>query len=337
MPLKKILYLGNQLSNKGLNKTTVDTLSQLLRQEGLEVYTASTKKNSFFRLMNMLLAVIKHRYVDYVLIDTYSTTAFWYAFFVSQLARILKIKYIPILHGGDLPSRLKKSPFFSQLIFKYAYRNVAPSNYLKVAFELQGYGNLLFIPNTIEIDDYIHKKRSVLEPKLLWVRAFAKVYNPKMAVEVISELKKRYPSASLCMVGPDKDGSLSETQKYAEKLGIQVQFTGGLPKKEWIKLASEFDVFINTTHFDNTPVSLMEAMALGLPVVTTNVGGIPFLVEHATEALLVPDKDVLAMTRCIERLLENPTEVELLSKNAREKVEKFDWTFIKNEWMMLLS
>ena len=98
-----------------------------------------------------------------------------------------------------------------------------------------------------------------------------------MAVKVLQQLQKQYPSATLTMVGPDKDGSLQTTKDFAKSLGITVNFSGQLTKEEWWELASKHDIFINTTHFDNTPVSVMEAMALGLPVVSTNVGGIPYL------------------------------------------------------------
>ena len=99
--MKKILYLGNKLSKHGINKTTVETLGENLSQSGFTVVSYSSKKNSVIRILDMLLGILKHRDSDYILIDTYSTAAFWFAFFGSQLARLLHIKYIPILHGCD--------------------------------------------------------------------------------------------------------------------------------------------------------------------------------------------------------------------------------------------
>mgnify|MGYP000433073758 CR=1 FL=1 len=108
-------------------------------------------------MFEMLIKTIKHaRKVDYVLIDTYSTKNFWYAFIISQLCRILKLKYIPKLHGGNLPSRIVRSKFFSNLIFKNAYINIAPSYYLFEAFKNEGYANLRYIPNSIEIKMYTY-------------------------------------------------------------------------------------------------------------------------------------------------------------------------------------
>ena len=334
----KLLYLGNQLSKHGFNKTTIETLGLHLEQEGFGVYYASNKKSFPFRMLDMMWSVVLYRkQVSYILIDTYSTKAFWYAFLCSQLARFFNIKYIPILHGGDLPNRLKKNPMLCRVLFSNAYKNVAPSGYLKQAFEKEGFKNVIYIPNTIEIEKYEFKLRTELTPNLLWVRAFASIYNPKMAVKVLQQLQKQYPSATLTMVGPDKDGSLQTTKDFAKSLGITVNFSGQLTKEEWWELASKHDIFINTTHFDNTPVSVMEAMALGLPVISTNVGGIPFLLTNEQNALLVPDNDITAMTNAVLDLLENKPKNNLLITNARTFIEQMDWELVKQSWVSILK
>ncbi|WP_371683018.1 glycosyltransferase family 4 protein [Flavobacterium sp. H122] len=335
---KKILYIGNQLSGKGRNVSTIDTLGSQLREEGFRMVTASSKQNMMWRMLDMLYAVVQYRKeASFVLIDTYSTSAFWYAFFTSQLCRLFGLKYIPILHGGNLPYRVKNNPWLSRLIFKNAYRSVAPSNYLKYEFESAGYNNIVHIPNTIELQNYLYKERKDIQPKLLWVRAFAGIYNPKMAIDVLNKLRKNYPEAELCMVGPDKDGSLEKTKNYAQSLDLKVTFTGGLSKQEWILLSQKYDVFINTTHFDNTPVSVIEAMALGLPVVSTNVGGIPFLLDVGNDSFLVNDNDLEMMVVKIEFLMKNPDEVSRLTGNALQKAKHFDWHHVKKDWLALLN
>ena len=333
----KLLYLGNRLSKHGFNKTTIETLGLHLEQEGFGVYYASNKKSFPFRMLDMMWSVVLYRkQVSYILIDTYSTKAFWYAFVCSLLARLLNIKYIPILHGGDLPNRLKNNPKLCQMVFANAYKNVAPSGYLKQAFENAGFKNVIHIPNSIEIDKYEFKTRAELIPKLLWVRAFASIYNPQMAVKVLQQLQEKYPSASLTMVGPDKDGSLQTTKAFTDSIGVAVNFTGQLAKEDWWQLASEHDIFINTTHFDNTPISVMEAMALGLPVVSTNVGGIPYLLTDKENALLVSDNDVSKMTDAICSLLEDQQKASDLTLNARHFIEQMDWNVVKEEWKRVL-
>lgn len=335
--MKSLLYIGNKLSSHGFSVTSIETLGPLLESEGFALFYASSKKNKIARLFDMLSATIKLRNkVDLVLIDTYSTSNFWYAFLVSQLARKIGLKYITMLRGGDLPKRLAKHPKLCAMIFNHAYKNVAPSGYLLDHFQKQGLQNMIYIPNTIEIDNYAFKQRQIEQPRLLWVRAFAAIYNPCMAVEVFKSIKQQFPEATLCMVGPDKDGSLEKTKKLALEYGLDVQFTGKLSKTDWIRLSQDYDIFLNTTHFDNTPISVIEAMALGLPVISTDVGGIPFLLENNATALLVSDGDAAGMADAIKAVAEDKNLADTLAQNARLKAESFDWQRVKSFWDEIL-
>lgn len=336
--MNNLLYIGNKLNKHGFNKTSIETLGVFLTQEGFAVRYSSDKKNRILRFLDMILKTFFYaKKVDYILIDTYSTSNFWYAFFCSQIARIFKAKYIPILHGGNLPNRLQNNPFLSKLIFKNAYINVAPSNYLLEKFKENGFENIIFIPNSIELEGYKFKQRSIAEPKLLWVRAFAEIYNPKMAIHVFKLIKDKYPDAVLTMVGPDKDGSMITTQQLAKELDLKVTFTGKLSKEDWISMAKEYSIFINTTHFDNTPISVIEAMALGLAVVSTNVGGIPYLLSNRENALLVADNDVSQMATNIEELLLNNALFHEIINNGHQLVMNMDWEVVKQDWIVLLQ
>ncbi|MCF7568977.1 glycosyltransferase family 4 protein [Sabulilitoribacter arenilitoris] len=336
--MKNLLYIGNKLSNKGKTVTSIETLGRFLAAEGFIVKTASSKTNKFFRMVDMLQHVFRYRKAtDFVLIDTYSTSNFYYALFVSQLCRFLKLKYIPILRGGNLPNRLKSNPKLSNAIFNHAFKNVAPSKYTQSNFEALGYSNLICIPNSIKIENYSFEKRNFNKVKLLWVRSFSEIYNPLLAVKIVKSLKDENVEAELCMVGPDNDGSLEEVKNYAKKLKVKVTFTGKLSKTEWIDLSKNYNFFINTTNFDNMPVSVIEAMALGLPVVSTNIGGMPFLIENDKDGILVePNKTELFVTT-IKQIIKQPEFANTLAINAREKAEMFDWQTIKHKWVELLQ
>lgn len=335
--MKYLLYIGNKLSSHGYTSTSIETLGAFLEEEGFRVFYASSKKSKVIRMGEMIFKTLKYcKKVDYVLIDTYSTKNFWYAFVISQLCRMLRIKYIPKLHGGNLPNRIVRSKFFSDLIFNNAHINIAPSSYLYETFRKSGYTNLKYIPNTIELELYKESVKEFKTPKILWVRSFSKIYNPVMAVKVFINIKKDFPDATICMVGPKKDDSHSKTVKFAHKNGVDVLFTGKLSKPEWIDLSKDYNVFINTTHFDNTPISVIEAMALGIPVVSTNVGGIPYLLQDNVNALLVDDDDVEGMTNQIKRLVTEPELANSLTKKGKESVEGFDWEVVKKEWVELL-
>ncbi|WP_242446490.1 glycosyltransferase family 4 protein [Nonlabens agnitus] len=354
----RVLYIGNQLASKNRTATTIDTLSDLLRKQGYQVKTASSVKNQWLRGLHMAWVTLLNRnWAQFVLIDTYSTRNFWYAISIGYICRWLNIKYIPILHGGNLPARLKTNPKVFHHFLSNAHRVVSPSDYLKFAFEersdeevhaehLTGqagsrstkanFKKITVIQNSLELENYDFNKRSRVQPKLLWVRSFAEIYNPMMALKVLERLLEQLPNACLTMVGPDKDGSLQRCEQYALEKGLPVHFTGLLSKTEWIALSREHDIFINTSHFDNMPVSILEAMALGLPVISTNVGGIPILIQNESNGLLVDDDDVIRMVESIISLTKNQELANRLSTNAYILVGKFSWDTIKNSWNELL-
>lgn len=333
----KILYIGNKLANSGKTPTSIETLGNYLISEGYELKRYSDKTNQLYRLIHMIFGTFKNLNAKYVIIDTYSTSAYWYAVIIAQLCRLFKIKYITCLRGGDLPNRLDKNPKVAQMIFNHSYYNVAPSGYLKHEFEKRGFKNLYFIPNTIELKNYTFSQREIVTPKILWVRSFAELYNPKLAIDVLVQIQKKYPNAQLCMVGPEKDGSLAITKQYAKEKNVHVTFTGKLEKKDWITLSKNYNIFLNTTNFDNTPVSVMEAMALGLPVVSTNVGGLPYLIESGKDGFLVEPNNIHTMTDVIENLINNRDICKQTVNNARAKAESWDWNQVKKDWNSILK
>ncbi len=337
--MKKLIYIGNKSGiKKNANVSAIDLLEPLFTTIGYQVFSASNKPNKFVRMVDMLWVCFKYRKnTDFVLIDTYSTLNFYYAFIVSQFCRMLRLKYIPVLHGGNLPDRLKSNPKMSNALFNHAYTNVAPSEYVKSNFENFGYSNLVCIPNAFKIKNYPFKPRQFDKVKLLWVRAFSKIYNPLLAIDILKKMKDENIEASLCMVGPDSDGSMEKVKKHAAKLGVEIMFTGKLEKEEWVNLSEDYNIFINTTNFDNMPVSVIEAMALGLPVVSTNVGGMPFLIEHNQDGILVAPNNATAFVDEIKQICRQPEFANLLTLKARKKVEQFNWETVKHKWIDLLQ
>jgi len=334
--MQRILYIGNKLEKWGRTPTAVDTMPDLLKAEALEIVSISTFQNKFLRLLEMCFYCLFGNYHK-VLIDTYSTQNFIYAKLCGSIARFRGKDYYYILHGGNLSNRLCSSGNYVKNLFRTATKLVAPSKYLYQQFSQLGYENLICIPNAVPLQNYTFRHRTHTNLKLLWIRAFAGVYNPKLAIQVLENLSVLYPESELCMVGPDKDGSLAELKKYVKENNLKVSFPGKLSKPDLISLSEDYCIFLNTSNVDNTPVSVMEAMALGLPVVSTNVGGMPYLIQNEQTGLLVPPDDVKAMTDACIKFISEPEFSTQLAKNARIEVKNFDWERVKHQWLDLLS
>lgn len=305
----------------------------------LKLRLVSRRRNRLLRFFNMMWSVFRYgRGEQPVVIDTFSTLNFYFALCAGILCRFLGIRYYCVLHGGNLPARLNRNPRLCKMLFSASLKNIAPSAYLQEAFGKAGYPTLL-IPNFIPIENYPFQLRRQLRPRILWVRAFDSTYNPLMAVQVLQQITAVYPNVQLCMVGPDKDGSRSVCENLVDELGLanRVHLTGRISKEKWIALSADYDIFINTTNFDNTPVSVIEAMALGLPIISTNVGGIPYLIDDGVDGILVDKGDVVSMVAAIYRLLNDPDQAAHLSKNARSKAESFDSEVVLEQWKNLLN
>ncbi len=333
-----VLYFGNMLSVHGKSPSFIEEIVPKLHKH-LDIASYSSKESKLARLFDMIFGFYRDRNrCQLVLIDCYSSTAFWYVVLISALARWYKIPYVPVLHGGDLPTRLKSWPRVSKFVFGNSKTNVSPSLYLQDHFSKAGF-KVIFIPNFIELGHYPFRKRGRLQPKLLWVRAFHQIYNPALAIDVLKLLAQRFSNATLCMIGTDKDGSMDEVKNKAAAQGVshQLEIPGYLSKNDWKRKSKDFDIFINTTNFDNMPVSVVEAMALGLPVVSTNAGGLPYLINDMIDGMLTNRGDAAGFVAAIERLILEPELASRISDNARLKVEGFDWAVVSSQWRNLIS
>ena len=332
---RSILLIGNHLTSTSTNKNVWHYLAEKLREAGWNVRTTSSKFPPLFRLIDMVWTVISKR-TEYSLaqVDVFSDRAFIWAEVCTCLLFLLEKPIILVLHGGGLPEFSRNHSIRFKRVVNAATAVVAPSFYLLESLSIYR-NDIRMIPNPIEIKRYPFIQRAEIEPNLIWVRAFHEIYNPVIVPSIMKELSRTWPDANLIMVGPDKgDGSMQDMQSLANDLMIddRIKLTGKIPHEDIPKWLSQSDVFINTTNFDNTPSSLIEAMANGLCIVTTNVGGIPWLVKDECEALLVPPNNPDAIVSAIQRILSDPALASTLSRNGRKKAETFDWSMVLPQW-----
>lgn len=165
--MKSILYIGNHLSQAGAYPSVAETLATYLLPE-ISLRLVSRKHNKFLRLTEMLSSIFLYgRKENPVVIDVYSTMNFYYALISSLTCQIRKIPYYCVLHGGNLPLRLKRNSGLCKLLFGKADKLIAPSEYLRNAFRENGY-EVLTIPNPIPLENYSFKERKYVKPKFLW-------------------------------------------------------------------------------------------------------------------------------------------------------------------------
>lgn len=273
---------------------------------------------------------------DIAHIDVFSGAAFVWAEGAAALLRKSGVPYVATLRGGNLPAFASTNPRRVKRLLEGATRITVPSRYLleTISF-VRPRADL--IPNPIDIKRYGVRVRTSAQPKLVWLRAFHEIYDPSLAIEVVARIRSEFPGLHLGMFGPDKDGSADRIRRMIAERSLAgvVTVHGQVAKPDVPSALSAADIFLNTTTIDNTPVSVLEAMACGLCVVSTNVGGIPYLLTHEHDALLVPPGDAPAMAAAVRRILSEPGLAERLSRNARATAERHDWSHVLPRWEAL--
>lgn len=333
-----LLMIGNFLSNYSTSVGVCELIAARLKEAGWQVITTSHRLQRLSRLWDMVVTAWRTRsQYEVAHVDVFSGSAFFWAQLLCFELGLLRKPFVLTLHGGNLPNYARRFPSRVRRLLKRAYAITAPSNYL--VQEMRPYReDIRLIPNPLDLHKYPFLLRDHPRPRLVWLRAFSAIYNPLMAGRVVSSLSDEFPDLHLDMIGPDKgDGSWDAFQKLLRDLRIEdhVTLAGKIPKQEVPARLNQGDIFVNTTDVDNTPVSVMEAMACGLCVVTTNVGGLSYLLQHERDALLVPPNDPLAMAHAVRRLLNEEGLAARLSANARQKAEQFDWSAVLPQWQRL--
>jgi glycosyltransferase involved in cell wall biosynthesis len=338
-PLVRLAYVGNFLSRHGINPTYAEELVPRLRGAGFEVAVASESLPLVRRLWEQLVVVARMpRRRACVVIDFYSGPRAFYAGIVVALAcRLLGRQYILVLHGGELPRRLEGSRAVLRRVFRGASAVTSPSAYL--ARHFAPLAPVEVIGNGIDAGSYDARLRTNPRPSIAYLRAFERMYGCLELVEAFAMVVEQRPDATLEMIGPDKDGSRAACEALAKKLGVadRVTFKPRIPKSEVRRVGDHNDVFVNPTFADNTPVSVIEAMALGMCIVSTNAGGLQDLLEHERSAVIVPVGDVAALAAGILRVLADPALASRISAGARHDAEELDWSHVVPAWTALID
>jgi glycosyltransferase involved in cell wall biosynthesis len=334
-----VTYVGNFLSQHGLNPTYSEALVPQLAARSFSIRAASRYLNPVLRMSDMIVAVLSTPKENAcVILDLCSgPRALPAADLISRICRISRRTYIVVLHGGSLPATLTNSKPRLLNILTGAKRVISPSRYLAEAFA--DYVDVEIIPNALRIEDYPFRLRKLPQPNFLYLRALHRDYGSLNAIRAFSFVQQKYPDAHLTMVGPEMDGGLRECESLAAELGLDshVEFIGRVPKSKVPEFGNKCDIFLNPTFVDNTPVSTVEAMAMGMCIVATTAGGLPYLLRDGETALLVTPGNDEEMAAAMLKILENPSLSERLSQNARSAAEEMDWRAITPRWVDIIQ
>ncbi|HEY0003478.1 MAG TPA: glycosyltransferase family 4 protein [Pyrinomonadaceae bacterium] len=188
--------------------------------------------------------------------------------------------------------------------------------------------------NHVELDQFRFRERSPLRPVFLSNRNFDPIYNVPCVLRAFARIQARFPEARLIVAG---DGvQRPEIERLTRELQLSnVEFKGLVEPEKMAALCDEADVYLNASNVDNTPLSILEAFASGLPVVTTNAGGIPYMVRHEETGLMVQMNDHQALAASALRLLDEEGLAVKIARQAHAECDKYRWSAVRGEWLRL--
>jgi glycosyltransferase involved in cell wall biosynthesis len=246
------------------------------------------------------------------------------------IARALGKPVVLNYRSGEAPDHLQRSAVARAAIARVD-KNIVPSRFLVDVF--RGFGiDAEIIPNIVDLDRFVFRNRDPLRPRLVSTRNFDALYNMTATVRAFALVQKRWPDASLTLVG----GGPQEQQLRAlvDQLGLrQVAFVGRVRPDEIARYYAENDIYIQSPNIDNMPTSVIEAFASGLPVVSTEAGGVPAILAHRRQGLLAPLGDYEALAANVLSLLDQPEWARSLARAAYATCEACTWPSVRDQWL----
>ncbi len=247
------------------------------------------------------------------------------------VARLLGKPVILNYHSGEAPDHLRRSAVARFTMRNVVDANIVPSAFLRDVLIRFGIGADV-VHNTIDLRQFVYRSRDPLRPRLLSTRNFEPLYNVGCVLRAFARIQARYPEAALTLVGSGSQDAALRAQAAALQLR-DVTFAGRVPPTDIHRFYSDADIYLQAPSIDNMPLSVLEAFASGMPVVSTNVGGVPSILRDRVDGLLVPDNDDEALAAAAISLLNNPGFARDLAATARGTLAAYEWPIVRDAWL----
>lgn len=251
--------------------------------------------------------------------------------FAAPAIWLARLRGVPVLvnyRGGEAETFLCRQARWVRPTMRLARVLAVPSGFLQGVFARHGM-TAEVVPNVVDLARFRPAERRTPGKHIVVTRNLEPIYDIPTALRALAKVRTRFPAARMTVAGsgPERES----LQRLAHELGIAevVRFTGRLDRDEIAALYRDADLLLNPSTADNMPNSLLEAMASGVPIVSTNVGGVPFLVEHERTALLVPARDADAMAAAVVRVFEDAGFRNRMVAAAQQACRAYSWERVR--------
>jgi glycosyltransferase involved in cell wall biosynthesis len=272
----------------------------------------------------------------YDVVQVYAASYFSFVITPAPAVLIAKLYGKPVIlhyHSGEAEDHLRRWPLTTRLVLRLADEIVVPSEFLVDIFARFGF-RARAIFNLVDFSRCRFRERNPLRPVFITNRLLEPPYNIGCALRAFALIQQRYPEARLTVAS---HGWLRpQLEELARALGLRnTVFTGRIPFHEMPAVYDAHDIYLNPADVDNMPGSITESFACGLAVVTTDAGGIPYILTHEETGLMVSINDHEAMAASAIRLIENQGLASRIIRNSHEKCLNYSWSQVSPNWIEL--
>lgn len=369
--MRRILYISNYKQGVGGISAQIDLLCQSIeaeiKSEGVktlknESYLTSiysTKGNPIKRVWLFVKLMFAARKYDVLHVHGCSGWGMVPVVYGVIAGKIWRKKIIVTYHGGGADNYFEKHGKFARRWLMRADEVIVLSGFLKKVFDKYQI-SCLEIPNIVILREDIYQPKRSIAPKFISVRHLTELYQIDLIIKAFEQVQKHYPEATLDILGQGEcRAGLEQYVKLREKREEiregSVRFIGQVPNEKIYDYLRANDVMLSAPKIDNMPVSLLEAMNAGVLVITSNVGGVPYMINHKENGLLwgseelrvnseetseiedrrlkIEDWDGLAEQ--IMWALEHQEECLQIIAKAKIEVQKYSWHNIRKQLLPL--
>lgn len=270
------------------------------------------------------------------LVHVFATS--WLSFFLFAapalvLGRTLGKGVVLHYHGGNAAPFMRRLGWLALPFLRSAHRLVVPSRFLVEVFAPWNLAAEA-INNPVDTRP-LPPLAPTAEPVVFSCRNLGPVYDIATAIDAFALFAATSPGARLILAGDGPERGRLEARAAALGLADRIEFLGNIEHDDMAAVRDRATIALNTSRVDNQPVSLIEAMAAGLPIVSTDAGGIPHMVENEADALLAPVGDASALAHALRRVATEPATRDRLVAGGRARARAYRWSAIKEQWLRL--
>lgn len=329
-------------------------LARLLKEEGIHVSLIRTNApyrpewvsglrgiRALFRLLPYLVTTWRSLH-GVQLVHLMANSGWSWHLYVAPVIWLAYLQKVPVIvnyRGGEAGTFFAKAIRWVRPSMLRVERVIVPSGFLQKIFaDFQIESKI--VPNIIDLERFVsvdNRRLNTTAPHFIVCRNLEYIYDVATAVGAFSSIAEKYPQAHLTIAGEGPERSRLEEQVTSLGIAAKVTFAGRLEPEQMAKLFQSADVMLNTSRVDNMPNALLEAMSAGVPIISTDAGGIPYMVKDGSTALLRPVGDERGIAEAALYLLQQESLYRQLSDAGIKEVTRYRWNSVKPLWMQVYA